>query len=415
MLTTDEAFRLTRFSFSDLADSASAIRDDFSRHFITYSPSTFLPITHVCRSGCSYCTFVHEHNPQDSPFMPIDDIRRVGAEGVADLCGGALFTLCENPAIQSDVATEWLINHGYPHVIDYLLDVAHVMLAEFELLPYINSGTIADKDLLRLKDISVAQGLMLDTLAGRLSEPGGPYYGSPHKSPARRLATLEAAGRVQIPFSTGMLVGVGDTRHERIEGLLALRDLNARYGHIQEVIIRNFLPKSPEMDEEYLWSIAAARLVFENTTHIQASISHARSVTDLIRAGIDDFGRISPVASDGVHGEKPWPHLTTLSTQLQTESKRLRARAPIYPDYIQKPGFVSDHLKGFISKLVNANGYLARSPLDAGDANFTKGKIEAQLDSAKVIDLTKDDAQKKKTGNKMRERTTNFPTSRPTA
>ncbi len=420
MLSTDEAFRLSRFTFADIADSASAIRDDFSRHYITYSPKVFLPLTHLCQDTCSYCTFAQSPSQLDTPYMSMAAIRNVCQQGVEHFCAEALFTLGEAPEKRYDIAAQWLTDNSYASTIDYLVAASRMVIHEFGLLPHVNPGAVADRDLRKLKEVSISQGMMLESIAGRLCEPGGPHFGSPDKTPARRLATLEAAGRVQVPFTTGMLVGIGDTRHERIEGLLAIRDLNARYGHIQEIIIQNFLPKPATgmasepacEDEEHLWSVAAARLIFENTTHIQAPPNLASSVTDLIRAGVDDLGGISPVTIDYVNPEKPWPHLHTLSRQLLDIGKKLRARAAIYPEFINRPGFVAEHLRSKVAQLVNSSGYLHTSPLDSGAGNFSHEPKTASVPV--VVDLTLEEKAEKKSDVRP-ERSSNLPVIRPGA
>jgi FO synthase len=371
MLSTDEAYRLTRFSFSDLAPAASEIRDDFVGDTITYSPKVFLPLTYLCRDTCSYCTFAKSPSAISEAYMSIADILDVCAQGRDRRCSEALFTLGESPELRHDMARQWLDASGYSSTIDYLTTAARAALREGRLLPHVNPGAISDRDMLRLKEVSVSQGMMLESIAGRLCEPGGPHFGSPDKTPARRLATLEAAGRTRVPFTTGLLVGIGDTKLERIEGMLAIRDLHQRFGHIQEVIIQNFLPKpttgmasAPACDEdEHLWTIAAARMIFEDTTHIQAPPNLAHSIDHLIDAGIDDLGGISPVTIDFVNPEKPWPHLDAIAASLSAHNKHLRARAAIYPEYISKLGFgVDDNVVPYLSSHVDSEGYLKQSP-----------------------------------------------------
>lgn len=421
MLTKDEAFRLSKFSFEDLAESAGAMRDEFSKHFISYSPNVLLPLTHLCRDTCSYCSFAQSPDDLQSPYMPLEEIRSICEKGVTNLCGEALFTLGESPESRYEQASTWLTAHGYSSTIDYLVRASSTALLDYGLLPHVNPGAISDRELRALKEVSVSQGMMLESIARRLSEPGGPHFGAPDKTPARRLATLEAAGRAQVPFTTGVLVGIGDTRHERIEGLLALRDLNDRYGHIQEVIVQNFLPKPMTAmafepactDEEHLWSIAAARLIMENTTHIQAPPNLVSSATELVRAGADDFGGISPVSIDCVNPERPWPHLETLTKELLTVGRKLRARTAIYPEYIHKHGFVAQHLKSFIANIVDSNGYMRKSPMYTGASNSTRESISRETQENDVLDLTQDERKvaQTKTGRKLRE--SNFPTSRP--
>lgn len=380
MITKDEAFRLTRFNSQDLGASARTIRDEHSKTRITYSPKVFLPLTQLCQDSCSYCSFAKSPELVENIYMNESQIINICEQGADAMCGEALFTLGESPEKKYLEAAQWLYENKHSSTIDYLAHCARLVLTQTGLLPHVNPGAISDRDLRALKEVSVSQGMMLETIAGRLSEPGGPHFGSPDKTPARRLATLEAAGRAQVPFTTGLLVGIGDTRHERIEALLAIRDLHQRYGHVQEVIIQNFLPKPntgmasdpPCSDEEHLWTISAARLVFENTLHIQAPPNLTSSITSLIDAGVDDLGGISPVTIDYVNPERPWPHLDTISNELLALGKKLKARAAIYPEFIDKPGFVAEHVRPYIKAVVDGAGFLSRSPLDSENKNFVQ-------------------------------------------
>ncbi|MFN8015052.1 MAG: 7,8-didemethyl-8-hydroxy-5-deazariboflavin synthase CofG [Acidimicrobiia bacterium] len=375
MLTKDEAFRLTRFNYDEISSSACEIRDDFSKEYITYSPKVFIPLTQLCQDICSYCTFAKSPDNVESIYMSLHNVRQSCSAGKDSFCSEALFTLGESPEKRYEEAALWLSSNGYRTTVDYLVKASEVAIHEFGLLPHVNPGAISDRELRALKEVSVSQGMMLENIAGRLCEPGGPHFGSPDKTPARRLATLEAAGRVMVPFTTGILVGIGETRHEIIESLLAIRDLHLRYGHIQEVIVQNFLPKSdtpmassyPCPENEHLWAISAARLIFENTTHIQAPPNLATSVENLVNAGIDDFGGISPVTIDYVNPEKPWPHLISFNENITKFGKKLRARASVYPEFIKKPGFISQHITKYIDAQVNASGYLKKDPINSNE------------------------------------------------
>lgn len=369
MLSKDEAYRLTRFSFADLSASAQEMRDSFSSRYISFSPKVFIPLTQLCRDACSYCTFAQTPTTANNLYMTLEEVVDVCAQGRVQQCAEALFTLGEAPELRYEVAQQWLLSQGYQTTVDYLVDASHIAMTTTGLLPHVNPGAISDNELTRLKAVSASQGMMLESIAGRLCEPGGPHWAAPDKTPARRLATLEAAGRSRVPFTTGILVGIGETRLERIEALLAIRDLHQRYGHVQEVIIQNFLPKQstgmasapPCDEEEHLWSIAAARLVFQTSVHIQAPPNLASSVTKLIEAGIDDLGGISPVTIDYVNPEKPWPHLASLHEQLYQKGKLLRARCAIYPEYITKEGFVHENVAPYIAHHVDSEGYLKHS------------------------------------------------------
>jgi FO synthase len=419
MLSLQEAFRLTRFSFSDLAESARATRDDLTRHRITFSPKVFLPLTHLCQDSCSYCAFAESPAATEKLYLSLDDVAETCMAGNEYFCAEALFTLGELPEKRYDVAQQWLRENGYESTIDYLTAASKVAMTQYGLLPHVNPGAISEKDLRKLKPVSASQGMMLETIAGRLSEPGGPHFGSPDKSPARRLATLESAGRAKVPFTTGILIGIGETREERIQALVAIRDLHAQYGHIQEVIVQNFVPKDatgmasapPASEEEHLWSIAAARLIFGPTMHIQAPPNLVTSSIPVIDAGVDDLGGISPITKDYVNPEKPWPSLHDLKEKLHQHGYELKARAAIYPEFIHKEGFVDENVVPYIAQKVDDSGYLTHSPLEFHDNNeapptHTRGEKKAVTEhTGRSIRRT--------THTPQRVRQSNLPTSRP--
>lgn len=371
MLSTDEAFRLTRYSYEEIAHLARDIRDEAYGDVITYSPKVFIPLTHLCQDSCSYCTFAQSPAKAEKLYLTLEDVTSLCVEGKNKKCSEALFTLGEAPENRYGEAKSWLEEHGYSSTIEYLITAGQRAL-DSGLFPHMNAGAIDESSLQSLKKVSASQGMMIESIAGRLSEPGGPHFGSPDKTPARRLATLEAAGRSRVPFTTGILVGIGENRYERIEALLAIRDLHQRFGHIQEVIVQNFLPKEntgmasvPGCDEdEHLWSIAAARLIFGNSVHIQAPPNLASNVLNLIDSGIDDLGGISPVTIDHVNPERPWPELEKLADILLVKNKKLKARTVVYPEFIDKLGFIEEHILSEVKERVNASGYLKQSPLD---------------------------------------------------
>ena len=371
MLSKDEAFKLVRFSYEDLKSSASAIRDENYSNIITYSPKAYVPVTHLCRNSCAYCAFVKDPNSIKDIYTDLSDITQTCNSAIEMNCAEALIALGEFPEEKYEVAREWLHNNGYNSTIDYVLEVSKFILENFNLLPNTNCGSISSKNIVRLKEYTVSQGMLLETIAGRLSEPGGPHFECPDKSPALRLSTLEAAGRAKIPFSTGILVGIGETRSECIEALLAIRELHLRFNHIQEVIVQKFVPQRNTAmenypacdDEEHLWAISAARLIFQNSTHIQAPSNLTDSIADLINAGIDDLGGISPINPDFANPDYAWPHLGTMKIQINEIGKELVARAPIYPEYIDKPGFVHENVLPYLKSKVNNKNYLLNEPL----------------------------------------------------
>lgn len=389
MLSKDEAFRLTRFSADDIAPNARAVRDEVSLHAITYSPKVTIPIT-------------------DS-----ESVRTICVNGVKNHCSEATFMLENNANYSYDNTESWLAEKGYSSTIDFIADMSRIVITEYSMLPHVNSGAISDREIRLLKEVSVSQGMMLESIAGRLCEPGGPHFGYPDKSPARRLATLESAGRAQVPFTTGLLVGIGDTRHERIEGLLALRDLNAIYGHIQEIIIANYPPitgvvastDDDHNEKELLWTISAARLIFGDSSHIQTPRSNCESVSKLIDAGADDLGGIELAGEDPA---KSWQTLKNLSDELLEQGKRLKARACIYPEYIGKPGFLAKHLNSFVSTEVDSNGYLKIDPIKSTSSNSHPKSIKESIDLTKPEVKEKIPFRSKRLG-----RGSNLPTSKP--
>jgi FO synthase len=331
----------------DLLSEAARLRDAGHGSRVTYSPKVFIPLTMLCRDRCGYCTFAKPPARLDSPFLSIDDVLEVARRGAAAGCREALFTLGEAPEDRYPAAAEWLAAHGYGSTVDYLVAACATVLEETGLLPHANAGALSSGDLERLRAVSPSQGMMIETLAARLGDPGGPHAGAPDKTPARRLATLDAAGEAAIPFTTGILVGIGETRAERLEALLAIRDAHARHGHVQEVIVQNFLPKPGTAmwrhdacdRDEFLWTVAAARVVLGAEAHLQAppNLSDPGELGALVAAGIDDWGGVSPVTPDHVNPERPWPALDTLRAATEAAGKTLAPRLTVYPEYALDP------------------------------------------------------------------------------
>jgi FO synthase len=273
--------RLAQFgalSVADLAAAARALRNDGHGNVVSYSPKVFLPLTQLCRDVCGYCTFAHPPRRGERAFMSVDKVLEIARAGAAAGCTEALFTLGELPEQRYRVAREELAAMGHASTIDYLIEVAGRVAAETGLLPHINAGIMSGEDMLRLREVSVSQGLMLESTSLALMQRGGPHFGSKGKHPQARIDMVAEAGRLAIPFTTGILVGIGETRFDRIESLLVIKALHERYGHIQEVIVQNFQPKPgtrmaghPALAmDEMLWTIAAARLVLGPEMNIQA-------------------------------------------------------------------------------------------------------------------------------------------------
>jgi FO synthase len=310
---------------------------------VTYSPKVFIPLTKLCRDVCHYCTFARPPRRGERAYMSEEEVLAVARAGAEAGCREALFTLGDKPELRYRVAREELAELGCETTVEYLARCAKLVLEETGLLPHANPGVLSRDELALLRTVSVSQGLMLETASERLSAPGGPHYGSPDKLPAARLETIRLAGELRIPFTTGILIGIGETREERIDALLAIGELGERYGHIQEVIVQNFRAKpgtkmaghpEPSLDE-LLWTAAAARVVLGSDWHIQCPPNlSGDDFGRLLEAGIDDWGGVSPVTIDHVNPEAPWPELERLSAETEAQGFALAPRLAVYPEYV---------------------------------------------------------------------------------
>ncbi len=310
---------------------------------VTYSKKVFIPLTKLCRDVCHYCTFAHAPRTSEPHYLSSEAVLDIARRGKAAGCKEALFTLGDQPELRYAAARSALAKLGAASTLEYLERSAALVLKETGLLPHLNPGVMDETWLRRLRKVSVSQGIMLETASDRLSQKGGPHYGSPDKVPAVRLATLEAAGRARVPFTTGILIGIGETRAERIEALLAIRDIHERYGHIQEVIVQNFRAKlgtrmseAPEPSlADHAWTIAVARIVLGPAMNIQAPPNlRPEGLAELVRAGINDWGGVSPVTPDHVNPEAPWPHLADLERATEAAGRTLVERLAIYPEFV---------------------------------------------------------------------------------
>ena len=342
-LTDSDALALADFTDTRaLADVASVLRDQGFRNTVTYSRKVFIPLTHLCRDVCHYCTFAQVPRKVMAPYMSIEEVLEVARHGASMGCKEALFTLGEKPELRYKAARDALAEMGYESTTDYLFAAAKAVFEETGMLPHLNPGNLEPEELARLKTVSPSMGIMLESASERLCEKGMPHYGSPDKIPAVRLQTLANAGIAAVPFTTGILIGIGETRLERIESLLAIREIHEQYGHVQEIIVQNFRAKdgtkmvnAPEPDlNELLWTIAMARLIFGPTMSVQAPPNLSPGVLpQIVHAGINDWGGVSPVTPDFVNPEAPWPHLDDLMRETASAGKYLTERLTIYPDY----------------------------------------------------------------------------------
>jgi FO synthase len=331
---------------AELTAAARNLRDRQHGSLTTYSRKVFIPLTQLCRDVCHYCTFAKSPSRIGAAYMSVDEVIAVAAQGRELGCKEALFTLGERPELRYRAARDWLAAHGFSSTLQYLAHAAGEVRDRTGLLPHINAGCMSAEEMAALRPVSASMGLMLESAADRLCAKGGPHYGSPDKRPSARLATIAEAGRQKVPFTTGILIGIGETRAERIEALLAILDLHDRYGHIQEIIIQNFVPKpntamasapAPAADE-LIWTIAIARILFGRSMSIQAppNLSPVALAT-LIDAGINDWGGVSPLTPDYVNPEAPWPEVERLGQQTAAAGKHLAERLTIYPQYAQAP------------------------------------------------------------------------------
>jgi FO synthase len=356
---------------SDLleASAASIAGEAFARaraahgYVVTYSPKVFIPLTKLCRDRCGYCTFAQAPAHVDSPYMSLDEVMAVAQAGRDAGCTEALFTLGERPELRYDEAARWLAARGYRSTVDYVASAAQMVLESTGLLPHANAGALYEHELAQLRTVSASQGMMLEVLA---DVPA--HRLAPDKTPERRLETLRLAGELKIPFTTGLLVGIDETREDRLATLEAIATSHERYGHVQEVIVQNFLPKPrtamahhpAASDEEFHWTIAAARLILPDDVHLQAPPNLSDDPTSLLEYGIDDFGGISPVTADHVNPERAWPAVATLASECEAKGFHLTPRLTVYPEFIDRDNFIDEKVRPFVLAHADAHS-LARN------------------------------------------------------
>ena len=361
---------------------------------ITYSPKVFVPLTKLCRDVCHYCTFAQPPRPGERAYMRADEVLEVARAGAEAGCHEALFTLGDKPELRYRAARDELAELGCETTIEYLARMCELVLAETGLLPHVNPGVMTREELALLRTVSASQGIMLETASARLSQKGMPHHGSPDKLPERRLETIRLAGELQIPFTTGILIGIGETREERVEALEAIRDLHERYGHIQEVIVQNFRAKpgtkmagapEPSLDD-LLWTARTAREVLGPEMHVQVppNLSYDE-FPRLLESGIDDWGGISPVTLDHVNPEAPWPEIERLREATEAARFALAPRLPIYPEYVADLDRWADpRVAQEIRKHADADG-LAREDRWAAGVESTPPPLPAKEASNRLL------------------------------
>ncbi len=325
----------------ELMHRAREVRDAAHGTRITFSPKVFIPLTMLCRDKCGYCTFAQPPARLEKPYLTPDDVLAIARQGARQGCHEALFTLGERPELRYEIAADWLRANRYDSTVHYLHDMCKLVLDETGLLPHANAGALYADELAMLRRVSPSQGMMLESLRDDLEC----HRGAPDKEPQRRIDTLCLAGEAKIPFTSGILVGIGETRRDRIEALALLAAARTKWGHLQEVIVQNFLPKvgtamhraRPCPEDEYLWSIAVARLILPPEVHLQAPPNLSDDFGVLLDAGIDDWGGVSPVTADHVNPERPWPALDRLREVTERAGFALAPRLTIYPEHVLEP------------------------------------------------------------------------------
>ncbi|MGE0741200.1 MAG: 5-amino-6-(D-ribitylamino)uracil--L-tyrosine 4-hydroxyphenyl transferase CofH [Hyphomonadaceae bacterium] len=359
--------RLHDSALTALCAEAAALRDAGHGRIQTYSPKVFIPLTQLCRDYCHYCTFSRAPAKGQRAYLTPDEVLAIARQGQAAGCTEALFTLGDKPELRHPAARAQLDDLGHATTLSYLAEMCALVLRETGLLSHVNAGVMELADMRALRAVSASQGLMLESTASRLCAPGGAHYRSPDKDPAVRIATIRAAGEAAVPFTSGILIGIGETRDERLDALFALRDLHAEFGHIQEIIVQNFRAKArtpmagaaePDMDD-LLWTIAAARLILGPAMNIQAppNLSSA-DFPRLMDAGINDWGGVSPVTPDHVNPEAPWPEALELQRGTATRGRMLAKRLPLYPNYVRDLArWADENVAPLVRQASDSDGY----------------------------------------------------------
>jgi len=366
-VTRDDALSLiNEASLQALLTAAAAVRDRFKGRSVSYSRKVFIPLTHLCRDYCGYCTFRADPRPGVQPYMTPEEVLAVAEAGRRAGCKEALFSLGDQPERVFQEAKDFLKTLGFDSTLEYLAAMCELVLQKTGLLPHSNPGLMGLEDLRRLRETNVSVGLMLESASPRLLRFGGPHWKAPDKVPSLRLRTIENAGELSMAFTTGILIGIGETSEERVDALLAIRAAHERHGHIQEVIIQPFRAKpdirmaqAPEPSNEDLQrTIAVTRLILGGEMNIQSPPNLlSEDYPDLLKAGINDWGGISPVTKDFINPEAAWPQISSLAARTASAGFVLRERLAIYPEFSARKEFVNDRLEPHVRKLRGDDGY----------------------------------------------------------
>ena len=400
--------------YDALIKVSAALRDKGHGDLMSYSPKVFIPLTVLCRDVCHYCTFARSPREVIRAFLSIDEVCEIAESGKQAGCYEALFTLGDKPEQRYRVAREELKRLGCSSTVEYLLQASRTVFEQVGLLPHINAGILSIDQMAALREVSASQGIMLESTSERLCQKGGPHFGSPDKQPAVRLSNIEQAGMLAIPFTTGILIGIGESRAERIDSLLKIREINERYGHIQELIIQPFRAKPdtlmaefPEPDTlDLLWTISVARILFGPDMNLQAPPNLSPGVEEtLIQAGINDWGGVSPVTLDHVNPEAPWPRIAELRAKTYQSGKTLIPRLPVYPKYIEDSvKWLSPKVSAYTYRLIDGGGWprtdrwvpgeLAKAPISIAVVPIKKATADLSTifnRVTKAIDLTENE------------------------
>jgi len=364
----EEAYRIIKTdNLEALMAVASIIRNNSKGKRITYSRKIFIPLTNICRNRCGYCGFRKEPNDKDAKILKPSKVLSFAKSGSKANCTEALFTLGEKPEQKYQEVKQELKRLGYSSTLEYLRDMCELVIEKTGLLPHSNPGVMTKRELVNLKDVNASMGLMLENVSDRLCDKNGPHEFSPGKRPKLRLATIENAGQLKIPFTTGLLIGIGESPDEIVDSLYAIKEINEKYGHIQEIIIQNFRAKpgtsmqshqEPNL-KDIAKIIALARIIFLGKMNIQAPPNLSNEYDAYLSAGINDWGGISPITKDFVNPEAPWPEINNLKKVTEQKGFELKARLPIYPEFIlNKADFLPEPLKSYIYSLVNDEGFV---------------------------------------------------------
>ena len=372
-LSHDEARRLIAApdgALDDLLARASEVRDRGHGRVVTFSKKVFVPLTTLCRDYCGYCTFRRDPGEAGAHTMTPDEVVALAQAGARLGAKEALFSLGDKPEARFPEQRAFLRRHGHRTTLGYLRDMCALTLRESSLLPHANPGVMSERDLAALREVTVSMGLMLETVSTRLGEPGMAHADAPDKVPPRRLKTIALAGKLSIPFTSGILIGIGETPEERVDALVAIRELHERYGHVQEVIIQNFRakPRIPMRDApeptfaDLARTVAVARLVFGPEVNLQAPPNlSAGAYPKLLASGLNDWGGISPLTLDHINPEAPWPQIPKLRQATEAAGFELRERLAVYPEFATRPEFLDESLRERVGALVDGQGLVRES------------------------------------------------------